>query len=146
MMADRSYPLEKSISYKVEKELPAASFTRDHTPAITGTGIIMIVSAFIAIGFGEAGAFSITALVWGSLLSCVAAFFRSRATDKQLRQQQLQMGQELAKERIKYQESVVRHLLSHGLPTGMSIENAHALIYGLVEKTEEEHKPERRAS
>lgn len=117
-------------SKKIENLLSAAQekFSKDHTGATAGVGILMIAASFVLMWFDRPVAFSITALVLGTATLGVALLLRHRSAEKQITYSRTMMDLERERARFAQKQAVLSHVWLHGVPEGTSLAQLQILL------------------
>ena len=91
-------------------------------------GALMITTAFVCMWLSVTFSFSITALVWGSIIVCVSLFFRHKAMDKHARYHEAVLQSERERMSCAHRQAMLQAVLDHGLPEDVSWEQLQALL------------------
>ena len=96
------------------------SIDRDLSKHVAALGALMVFSGSVLMVFGVAFAFSLTVMVWGSVLAALAAVVRYKA--QRARVQAMAIAQDAISElhALRLRQQAVHKLLSNGLPEGWS--------------------------
>ncbi len=113
-----------------QQERPATSeaLGNDYAMVSLFIGAAMIATGCIFMYLSVTFPFSITALVWGSIIVCVSLFFRHKAMDKRVRYQEAVLQLEREQTSCAHRQAMLQPVLDHGLPEGISWEQLQALL------------------
>ncbi|MFT5368584.1 MAG: hypothetical protein ACI8V2_003550 [Candidatus Latescibacterota bacterium] len=115
--------------------------SRDYTNIPITIGILMITGAFLHIFLRGEFIFSLTAMVWGSIILSLTLFFRYRITGHLTR-----FGESLVKLDKDRQDharkiSVIENLIHEGMPNNLSLNQLLVLLGEYKDLNSEEDEP-----
>ncbi len=99
-----------------------APLGNDYTRVALLIGAFMVATGCMFMWQSVTFSFSITALVWGSIIVCVSLFFRHKAMDQHARHREAMLQYEIERMQRIHSQAVLQHVLEHGLPAGLSWE------------------------
>jgi hypothetical protein len=94
----------------------------NYTGVAMFVGALMMATAFVFMWLSVTFPFSITALVWGSIIVCASLFFRHEGMDKRVRHHESAPKLERERTTYTYQQAMLQSVLDHGPPEGVSWE------------------------
>jgi hypothetical protein len=117
-------------SKKIEELLARAQdkFAKDHTAMCGGVGIVMILASFALSFIGRELAFSLTGLVLGTIVLCIALALRHRVAEKQIQYSRILMNLEKERARFAQKQAVLSHIWLYGLPDGTPLAQLQILL------------------
>ncbi len=105
-----------------------ATLGNDYSGVALLVGSVMIATACLFMWLSVTFPFSITALVWGSIIVCVSLFFRQKAMDKRLRYQEAILQLEREQASCEHRQAMLQAVIDHGLPEGVSWEQLQSFL------------------
>ena len=118
------------------------TLVNDYTGVAMIVGALMIVTACVFMWLSVTFPFSITALVWGSIIVCASLFFRHKAMDKHVRYHDAVLKLERERTLCAHRQAMLQAVLDHGLPEGVSWEQIQALLTIPAQMSTEEKEAE----
>jgi hypothetical protein len=118
------------------------TLSNDYTGVAILIGALMIATAFVFMWLSVTFPFSITALVWGSIIVCASLFFRHKAMDKRVRHCEAVLKLERERTTYAHRQAMLQSILDHGLPEEISWEQLQALLDVPAQMSEEEQATE----
>jgi uncharacterized membrane protein len=101
---------------------------RNHAGLALGLGAAMVIAGCLLMVLGAPFAFSITCLVWGSILAALSLWLRARAQHSQVEHAKVLSDLHVRVTRLSQRQQFVERLWSEGLPTSCSIADVLLLL------------------
>jgi sensor domain CHASE-containing protein len=105
-----------------------ASLQRTHADLALGLGAAMVIAGYLLMVWGAPFAFSITGLVWGSILAALSLWSRTRAQQAQIEHAKVLSDLHVRVTRLSQRQQFVERLWGEGLPTSCSIADVLLLL------------------
>jgi hypothetical protein len=101
---------------------------RNHAGLALGLGAAMVIAGCLLMVSGGPFAFSVTCLVWGSILSALSLWLRARAQHSQVEHTKVLSDLHVRVTRLSQRQQFVERLWNEGLPTSCSIADVLLLL------------------